>query len=84
MDKTEMLKQIQRYNFSAYDMLLYLDTHPKDKKAFSMFRQLVEKTNKLKREYEKEHGPLTAFNAAKFDEFTWLDSPWPWEKGDNA
>lgn len=84
MEKTELLKKMQSYRFAAYDMLLYLDTHPKDKKAFEMFKQLVEKTRKLKCEYEKKYGPLTPFNAANFDEFTWLDSPWPWEKEANA
>lgn len=84
MDKTELLKKMQSYRFAAYDMLLYLDTHPKDKKAFEMFRNLVEKTRKLKNEYEKEYGPLTPFAAAKCDEFMWLESPWPWEKEANA
>lgn len=84
MDKSELLKKMQSYRFAAYDMLLYLDTHPKDRKAFEMFKQLVEKTRRLKNEYEKEFGPLTPFSAAKFDEFTWLDSPWPWEKEANA
>lgn len=83
MYRAELLNQIQSYGFAAYDMLLYLDTHPKDKKAFSMFKQLVEKTNKLRKEYEKEHGPLSPFSAANFDSFTWLDSPWPWEKEAN-
>lgn len=83
MSRAELLRQIQSYNFAAYDMLLYLDTHPKDKKAFSMFRQLVEKTNKLKKDFEKEYGPLTPHSAAKMDCFKWLDSPWPWEKEAN-
>ena len=40
----EMLKKIQCSNFAAYDMLLYLDTHSDDKKAFRMFQALVKKT----------------------------------------
>ncbi len=84
MDKTELLKKLQSYRFAAYDMLLYLDTHPKDKKAFAMFKELVEKTRKLTNEYEKEFGPLTPFAAAKCDGFNWLESPWPWEKEANA
>lgn len=84
MDKTELLKKLQSYRFAAYDMLLYLDTHPKDKKAFAMFKELVEKTKKLINEYEKEFGPLTPFAAAKCDRFNWLESPWPWEKEANA
>ena len=81
--KLDLLKQIQCYNFAAYDMLLYLDTHPNDKKAFGIFKEFVSKTKALKCEYEKEYGPLSAFNTASQDSFNWLDSPWPWEKEGN-
>ena len=84
MNKTDLLKQIQRYNFAAYDMLLYLDTHADDKKAFEIFKTLVKKTKELKDEYESEFGPLTPMNAANFGTFDWLESPWPWEKEANA
>lgn len=80
MTKQEKLFQLQKYNFAAYDMLLFLDTHPEDKKAFEMFKELVQKLKKEKYEYEDAYGPLEAYNAAKFDSFKWLDSPWPWEK----
>jgi spore coat protein JB len=84
MNKTDMLKSIQEYNFAAYDMLLYLDTHPDDKKAFDIFKTLVEKTKTLIKSYEAEFGPLTAKSAAGFSSFRWLESPWPWEKEGNA
>lgn len=81
--RSDMLKQIQCYNFAAYDMLLYLDTHPEDKKAFKMFQELVNKTNELKRVFEEEFGPLSQFATASQDCFNWLNSPWPWEKEAN-
>lgn len=84
MERGELLKKLQSYNFAAYDMLLYLDTHPDDKKAFALFRDLVEKTNKLKAQFESEYGPLQAYSAANFDTFKWYKSPWPWEKEANA
>ncbi len=84
MERTKLLKKLQSYNFAAYDMLLYLDTHPDDKKAFALFHDLVEKTKMLKKEYEREFGPLSAYSAAKYSTFTWLESPWPWEKEANA
>lgn len=84
MTKQEQLFEIQKYNFAAYDMLLFLDTHPEDKKAFMMFKDLVEKLKKKKYEYEKEYGPLEAYNAANFDTFRWLESPWPWERKANV
>ena len=84
MSNTDMLKTIQEYNFAYYDMLLYLDTHPDDKKAFEIFKSLVSKTKELVKEYEKNYGPLSAKSAAGFDAFEWLKSPWPWEKEANA
>ncbi len=82
-ERTELLERIQRCNFAAYDMLLYLDTHSEDKKAFKMFGELVKKTNELKCEYEKEFGPLNQFTSAMQESFNWLDNPWPWEKEAN-
>ena len=83
MDKANTLKKLQEYNFAAYDMLLFLDTHPYDKKAFLIFKDLVAKTKAAKLEYEKSFGPLCAFSSAGYDSFEWLNSPWPWEKEAN-
>ena len=59
--RVEMLKKIQCSNFAAYDMLLYLDTHSDDKKAFRMFQALVKKTKELKCEYEEKLAPQNQF-----------------------
>lgn len=82
--RNDLLKQIQCYNFAAYDMLLYLDTHPGDKKAFELFKDLVSKVKALRCEFEQAYGPLTPFNTASQESFNWLDSPWPWEKEGNC
>lgn len=82
MEKS-LLEQIRSYAFAAYDMLLYLDTHPDDAAGFKLYRELVEKYESLKKEYEKSNGPLTAFAAAGEDSFNWTKSPWPWEKEAN-
>lgn len=78
-----ILNQIRSYSFAAHDMLLYLDTHPTDKEAFEMFKELVRKSNTLKLEYEKTNGPLCSFSTAEQSNFNWLKSPWPWEKEAN-
>lgn len=83
MCKEDLLKQVQSYQFAAYDMLLFLDTHPDDKKAFDMYKELVKKYKALVNEYENQYGPLTAFGAAMYDTFKWIDSPWPWEREAN-
>ena len=84
MTKQERLYEVQKCNFAAYDLLLYLDTHPDDKKAFCLFQDMVAKYKKLKREYEKDYGSLEAYNSASMDKFDWLDSPWPWEREANV
>ena len=83
MNKYSDLNKIRSYCFAAHDLLLYLDTHPDDKKAFNLYREMVAKAQELKREYQKSCGPLSANAAAEFDEFMWLESPWPWEKEAN-
>ncbi len=84
MTKQERLYEVQKCNFAAYDLLLYLDTHPGDKKAFRLYQDMVEKYNKLKREYEKDFGSLEAYNSAYKDCFDWIESPWPWEREANV
>lgn len=79
MNKTELLKKIQGYKFAVYDMLLFLDTHPDDKDAFKMYRDLVSALKKCMSEYEASYGPLNIISAAEFDSFLWTKSPWPWE-----
>ena len=78
------LKRIQQYNFAAYDMLLYLDTHPGDKKAFELYKELMAKYKMLLNEYQQNYGPLTIENAANGESFDWYRGPWPWEKCANA
>lgn len=82
-ERTQLLKRLQAANFAAYDMLLYLDTHARDKRAFTMFKSLVGKTKRLIKEYEEKYGPLSAYNSIYSDEFDWLENPWPWEKEAN-
>ena len=65
------------YHIAAYDMLLYLDTHPDDKTAFEIFRELVHKTRTLKAQYEQANGPLSAYASADMSSVKWLESPWP-------
>lgn len=84
MERAALLKQVQSYRFAAYDMLLYLDTHPDDKKAFALFKELVAKSKQLTDEFQERFGPLTALASANSARFDWIDSPWPWEKEANV
>lgn len=83
MNRNDLRHSVKSYRFAAHDMLLYLDTHPCDEKAFALYKSLADKARELTEKYQREYGPLSALSAADCDKFRWLESPWPWEKGDN-
>lgn len=79
-ERAELLKKISAYAFAAYDWNLYLDTHPNDTDAITMFHKMADKANELRAEYEQSFGPLTAEASSDTEYWNWIDDPWPWEK----
>ena len=80
-NKEQMLHQISVISFAAYDMLLYLDTHPDDGKALSFYQEQCSIRNQLLSDYACQFGPLTMDLACKSpsDSWDWVMQPWPWE-----
>ena len=71
----------ERYGrpFAAWDLRLYLDTHPDDCQALAMFAQM----------YAELDGDCYAFRGIKmcdWEDGVWhhLDGPWPWEPDANC
>lgn len=77
--RNEMLRDVMEADFAAYDLQLYLDTHPDDKNALSMYTDVVKRGEAAKKAFESAYGPLTPDAAAGKKEWTWIRSPWPWE-----
>lgn len=77
-----LLQQINEVSFAVNDMILYLDTHPEDKKALSYFADISKKRNTLMAEYAEKYGPLTIDDAAVSSEnvWKWSEQPFPWER----
>ena len=71
--------ELQALHFVLVELGLYLDTHKGDTEAFRLFQQYSKLAEEGKRRYEAAFGPLTQMSAAKFENYTWLNSPWPWE-----
>ena len=81
-DRSRLLNKINENSFTVNDILLYLDTHPRDEKALSFFQDASARRIKLMNEYTEKYGPLTIDNAAKSDEnsWKWMEQPFPWER----
>lgn len=81
--KDELLYKIQVYNFALKDLTLYLDIHSNDKEKLEKFNEYKKIYNDLKNEYNKNYGPLCILDINNNNRWTWVDNPWPWDKGDN-
>lgn len=60
----------QQSAFAAWDLRLYLDTHPDDAQALALFAQLAQEA--------QSPSYATAFLPGGTAWF-WTDDPWPWE-----
>ncbi len=79
--KDDLLYKIQMYSFALKDYNLYLDTHPEDTKVLREFRDVNQMYETSKQEYESKYGPLCITSANSTSKWTWLNEPWPWDKG---
>ena len=78
-----LLRRIQTEDFALYEVALYLDAYPTNKKALAFYDQHKRVLEALKAEYRQKYGPLTIYDAAGGDEWQWTKGPWPWEKEAN-
>lgn len=76
-----LMRAIQMYDFCLYDLNLFLDTHPNDKKALAKFNEIKWQRMKAVNTYTEKYGPITAIQNSSADNFYWVDGPWPWERG---
>lgn len=81
MNKAQLKRRIFELDFAIHELVLFLDTHPTNKKACELFEDYKQKRKELIRVYEENYGPFIMIprDTPRSDCFKWLDSPWPWE-----
>ncbi len=77
--KAKMLRQIQVLAFNVHETVLYLDGHPKCKKALEYYTHYNNKLLEAVKTYEENFGPLTQNGGTDCSEWSWIKGPWPWE-----
>ena len=65
----------QALSFAAWEVRLYLNTHPCDERALALYRDLCGQMTKPS--YACTFAPCGSRN------WSWLDDPWPWELAAN-
>lgn len=81
--KTELMRMIQKYDFALYDLMLYLDTHPRCKEAMALFDKYRMQRSTAVKEYVERFGPIKALQSSTEDKWNWGAGPYPWEKEAN-
>ncbi len=74
-----LLKELQALEFSAYDFVLYLDTHPGDQRALAEYSRLMNESKHLRSIYNSQYGPLMLEDSVNQPCWRWIEEPWPWE-----
>lgn len=74
-----LLRKIQEIDFSLYETVLYLDVYPTCREALAYYHDLHARRLALAAQYEREVGPLTAFQNQSKTSWDWVKSPWPWQ-----
>lgn len=77
MNQSELMNYLQSLAFAINDLILYLDTHPNDKKALELHNNYANKYRYAYEEYERRFGPLSIY--CPCESYRWIDLPWPWE-----
>lgn len=75
MNRNKALIKLSAVQFAAWELHMYLDTHPEDKQAKMRYSELMSEYSLLKSEFESKFGPIT--KPATGNE--WLSDPWPWD-----
>lgn len=75
----EMLLEVQKLQFAALDIALFLDTHPNDPVALYRHKMYTDQLKTVKEAYEMQFGPMSIFNHESGDNWRYINSPWPWD-----
>ena len=81
MSKAELKRKIFSFDFAIHELVLFLDSHPTNKKAMALLAEYRKKRAMLVEDYEARYGKLiiNTCDVPTSGCWEWLKGPWPWE-----
>ena len=73
------LNELMAIGFVCDELTLYLDTHPEDKEAFSLYQTFLALKEEARERYVRRCGVLKHGDMLGMNDYAWLKAPWPWE-----
>lgn len=77
-EQERLIRKISSYQFSMWELHIFLDTHPDDCKAAQKLDEYRKTTADLSTQYEAAYGPMNQ-TASTASRWAWVAGPWPWE-----
>lgn len=78
-EKEQLLRDIGIADFVLTELVLYLDTHPFDRKAMEYFNHYNRIKLQMEKEFSQKYYPLNTRYAESGKEWRWGTAPLPWE-----
>lgn len=82
-DRDKLFMELRRVSFSLDELRLFLDTHPTDSAALSMFGEYQTQRKEILDAYVPNYGPVEAYNVDTNGGWGWINEPMPWESEAN-
>lgn len=81
-EEQALRRRINAVKFAAWELHLFLDTHPNNCDAARKLEEYRRQLAELTKEFEDTFGPIgeTSRNTSRW---AWINDPWPWEKEAN-
>lgn len=81
-EQEALRRRICAAEFAAWELHLFLDTHPDNAEAARKLEEYRAKGARLRKEYEEKYGPIGEL-MTEVSRWAWITDPWPWEKEAN-
>lgn len=73
-----LMNKLMTADFYLQDLKLYLDTHPCDEKALTLYRKTAKLVKEYRAAFEKDYFPLIDTSAGAHEHtWDWLEGSWP-------
>ncbi len=80
MNQNQLFEFIRNNSFMIDEIGLFLNTHPECKEALHAYDEFKKLRKKAIEEYTEMYGPISKYNVNADNYWTWVNSPWPWQK----
>ena len=78
-ERETLLRRISSAQFAAWDLHMYLDTHPDDTQILKSYEKYEREARELIAKFESQFGPLVSTDVFGDNRWDWINDPWPWD-----